>query len=394
MAIAAIDLAPGANIHLFYDPAYTQITASPGDDVAAEASELLQSIESFGFDVTTFIGTGAEWVTAAANADVIVLPAFQNDFTLSPHAAFALRQFVDEGGTLIVTGSTLTNKGSDLVNQLFAKAVEERDFVFDDATKESGAPGFFAGAPSVLGDNDGNEYTSAWTADSLGDIVSLYQDGLGDSVAAAFQFGKGQVVWLGWDWWNAKPELGQQDSGWLSVLDRSLSHADGPSGVVIKGTAKNDKVGFDLVAKNFNSTDRDDIIDLKKGNDKAEAGDGHDTIVGGKGNDKLFGEAGLDTLSGGDGKDKLSGGDGADYFVFDVKVKGANLDKVTDYEDGSDKFLLASSVYKDLTPGPLSAQDFADHISYSGSGVLKYDGKAFAKIGQGHDIDEGDFWVV
>ena len=394
MALAAIDLAPGAKIYLFYDEAFTDTTGSPGDDVAAEASELLQSIESFGFDVTTFVGTDAEWVTAAQNAHVIAIPDINAPFTLSPAAAFALKQFVDGGGTLIVLGNVTTNHTTDLVNSLFARSFVEKDFVLQTSTKTAEVVGTFGTGPANAGDSDGNTYTSAWTAASLGDAVSLYEDPAGDSTVAAFQHGQGQIVWLGWNWENAKPVLGQQDNGWLSVLNRAISHADGPSGNVINGTKKNDKVGFDLVAKKFNSTDRDDIIDLKKGDDKAEAGAGHDTIVGGKGDDKLDGQDGDDTIIGCYGNDKLIGGAGRDYFQFEAKPGNANLDKVKDYVDGTDKFVLASAAYKKLTPGAMSAQDFADHISYTGKGVLKYEGKAFAKIGQGHNIDETDFFVV
>ena len=393
MALAATDL-NNAKVYLFYDEAFTDTTNNPQSETFAEATELRQSLQSFGHSITTFVGTDAEWVTAAKNADVIAIPNIDAPFTLSAAAAFALKQFVDGGGTLIVLGSVNTNHTTDLVNSLFARSFVEKDFGSQLSTKTADADGTFAGGPATAGAPTGNLYTSAWTAASLGDATSLYEDGAGDSTIAAFQYGKGQVVWLGWNWENAAPSLGTQDSGWLSVLDRAISHAEGPSGNVIEGTKKDDKVGFDLVAKKFNSTGFDDIIDLGKGNDKAEAGGGHDTIIGGKGNDKLDGQDGDDTVIGCYGKDTLTGGAGSDYFQFEAKPVGANLDKVKDYVDGTDKIVLASAVYKDFTPGVMSAQDFADHISYTGKGVLEYNGKAFAKIGQGHDIDETDFFVV
>ncbi len=131
-----------------------------------------------------------------------------------------------------------------------------------------------------------------------------------------------------------------------------------------------------------------------RGDDRLAGGGGNDRLVGGPGNDRLAGQDGDDTVIGCDGHDKLTGGAGRDYFQFVAKPGGTNLDKVKDFEDETDKFVLASAVYKDLTAGAMSARDFADHISYSGKGVLKYNGKAFAKIGQGHDIDATDFFVV
>ena len=46
---------------------------------------------------------------------------------------------------------------------------------------------------------------------------------------------------------------------------------------------------MDPAARAFDLSDRDDVMTLKKGNDKAFGGDGHDVINGDKGRDKLHG---------------------------------------------------------------------------------------------------------
>jgi len=394
MAIANTKL-NNAQVHVFYDSSYTDIAASPGTDVAAEASEILQSIETtLGHTVTTFVGTGGEWVTASNQADVLVVPALNGDVPLSFEALFALQRFVDEGGTLIVVGSVNSQYGTALVNHITGAALVENDIIPGGSNKQAAAGGtlFANGAPAI----GAAFYTSSWDAASVpGYVTSLYEDANGDSTVAALQFGKGQIVWLGWNWHNAVPALGTQDGGWLTVLDQAISETNGePSGKIIKGTNKNDKVGVDPIGKKFGATDLDDIVDLRKGNDKAKAGGGHDTLLGGRGNDKLDGGDGNDTLVGCYGKDKLKGGAGRDFFQFEAKPTKANLDVVKDYVDGTDKFVLAAAVYKALSPGALSIQDFADHITYSGKGVLSYNGKAFAKIGQGHAIDATDFMII
>jgi Ca2+-binding RTX toxin-like protein len=397
MAIAQTKLT-NAKVHLFYDAAFTDITASPGDATFAEASEILQSIEdSLGHTITTFVGTGGEWVTATKQADVIVVPALNGNVPLQLEALFALRQFVDKGGTLIVVGSVNSQYGTALVNLISGQALVEKDIIAGDSTKQPDAGGnLFSNGLATIGDGDGLDFTSAWDKASVSPAVkSLYEDANGDSTVAALQFGKGQIVFLGWNWNNAVPFQGMQDGGWLNVLNQAISETDGkPSGKVINGTKGNDKVGFDIVGKKYNSTDLDDIAKLKAGNDKAKGADGHDVLYGQAGNDKLYGEDGNDTLIGCYGQDKLKGGAGIDYFQFEATPGGANLDKIVDYVDGTDKIVLASKMYKAFSPGVMSAQDFADHISYTGKGVLKYNGKAFAKIGQGHDIEETDFLIL
>jgi Ca2+-binding RTX toxin-like protein len=388
-------LLTAADVHLFYDEAFTDTTASPGDNADAEASELLQSIESFGHNITTFVGTGEQWITAAHDADVIAVPNLDTDLFLDPAAAHEVIHFVDAGGTMIIVGGVNGNHTTDLINALFGKSFVEKDLVstlssqFDDV-------GTYAGGPTAIGDSNGNDYTSAWTAASLPDYVtSLYQDGAGDSTVAAFQYGRGQIVWLGWNWSNALPSLGTQDDGWLEVLNRSISRSDlHPNGNEIVGTNKRDKVGAPDVARKFAATNLDDIISVGKGKDKVKAGDGHDTIFGGKGKDKLSGQDGPDTLVGGPGRDTLKGGAGIDDFVFNGAIKRKNLDKIKDFDDLHDILLLSQKIFTGLTVGAMSATQFDDHIDYTGKGQLKYDGKAFAKLSPGLDIDHTDFLVV
>ncbi|MBY8977137.1 hypothetical protein KHP62_15065 [Rhodobacteraceae bacterium NNCM2] len=69
--------------------------------------------------------------------------------------------------------------------------------------------------------------------------------------------------------------------------------------------------------------------------EKGEGGD--DAIIGGSGNDQMFGGFGDDILKGGNGNDINTGGDGADCFLFDTRD---GTDTVTDFEIGTDKFVL------------------------------------------------------
>jgi hypothetical protein len=90
------------------------------------------------------------------------------------------------------------------------------------------------------------------------------------------------------------------------------------------------------------------------GNDRLNGGDGRDRIFGGAGNDVLIGGAGPDRLLGGPGNDRLNGGPGnnlmvggpgADRFVFTTL---GQISRVDDFTPGTDKLVLAASVFHSL----------------------------------------------
>jgi Ca2+-binding RTX toxin-like protein len=142
----------------------------------------------------------------------------------------------------------------------------------------------------------------------------------------------------------------------------------------------------------FGQSGADDLMG-DGGNDALFGLAGDDTLDGGAGADLIVGGAGADLIVGGSGNDTLDGGTGADQYLFDAPLDAAtNVDTVS-FVDGEDMILLDSSVFTDLSVGDMTAQDFADHISYNG-GVLAYDLTDFADIGTGLDIDEHDFQVI
>ena len=94
------------------------------------------------------------------------------------------------------------------------------------------------------------------------------------------------------------------------------------------------------------------------------------------------------------GKDLLEGGGGNDLFLCDAPVAKSNLDKLKDFKGGRDTILLAEEHFIGLGPGGVDAAEFDQHFDYSGKGVLKFDGVAFARLLGAPKIDEGDFLVV
>ncbi|MEB3229969.1 MAG: hypothetical protein VKJ64_03095 [Leptolyngbyaceae bacterium] len=81
------------------------------------------------------------------------------------------------------------------------------------------------------------------------------------------------------------------------------------------------------------------------GKDNLTGSDGDDILIGESSKDKLLGGDGQDRLTGGQGKDILKGGGDADIFVIE-SLKGP--DRILDYRDGIDQFLLSGIRFRDL----------------------------------------------
>ena len=168
------------------------------------------------------------------------------------------------------------------------------------------------------------------------------------------------------------------------------------------------------------------------GADKIRGGAGDDRLEGHNGADRLVGGAGDDQLAGGLGRDVLTGGSGADVFVFDTKVGGTNVDRVTDFNTRADSIYLDGAMFRGLGAASLAdgsggsnpfgagvgdpfglakdafhvgarAADAEDRIVYDRkSGALYYDpdgtGAAaqikFAVLGKNLKLTAADFFVV
>ncbi len=156
-----------------------------------------------------------------------------------------------------------------------------------------------------------------------------------------------------------------------------------------------------------------DIIYGNEGNDSLYGLDEDDDLYGGAGRDVLNGGYGSDYLSGGIGIDTLTGGAGRDYFVFDTRPSGSNVDRIIDFRPVDDTIMLDNKVFTRLgRDGWLSnsafttgsgAHDSSDRIIYNKkTGILLYDpdgigGASAVKLAQlkaGLLLTKSDFYVL
>lgn len=109
-----------------------------------------------------------------------------------------------------------------------------------------------------------------------------------------------------------------------------------------------------------------DVMFGLAGGDILRGGAGNDLLNGGNGADTITGHAGADIINGGNGTDSLTGSNGADSFVFATLANGTNGDAILDFEPGTDRIVLAQSVFTGIGgTGTLPAAAFQTGVSAS-----------------------------
>ncbi|NEQ50143.1 MAG: DUF4347 domain-containing protein [Leptolyngbya sp. SIO3F4] len=239
----------------------------------------------------------------------------------------------------------------------------------------------------------------------------IFNDADGDSLtlAATLDNGNPLPTWLSFDGttgtfsgFATSNDIGTlairviADDGTATVSDVFELSTSFPNTPITNNNINGDRTTNILNGTNANDLIRgrgaNDVIEGKRGNDILRGGSGADEISGGRGNDQLFGDGGSDllfgdrgadtliggngrdTLEGGVGNDTLDGGNGIDEleggkgndFLFGGKgrdiliggrgrdqfllLAGTGEDRILDFENGRDTFVLTGGVrFNDLS---------------------------------------------
>jgi Ca2+-binding RTX toxin-like protein len=381
----------------------------------SEVRNLNATLNKQGHKVSEFTNRSASGLTAAlAGKDVVVIPEQEiGPLTLSGAAAEVLRDFVATGHTLILHG-TAGDEDTDFLNGVFGFSVDNGDVYKAEGTftQDTGAATGTAFADDPLSIPGNNTVCTLNQASLPLDALSLYNDGTNAAVVV-FTYGGGQVVFLGYDWFDAAPR-GEQNGGWGKVLASAVSRVNGP-GVEIQGSLNDDTVNaHETAAGQPLPTIRNDTIIGNEGNDTLHGLAGNDRIYGGNGKDFLFGDKGNDLLRGSFGNDTLKGGQGKDWFIFDNIAALTSVDKIVDMTPGKDKIVLDPQVFVGLPEdtGVLPVSEYhvgskatkgAHRIIYNdNNGKIFFDGDGkggdpqihFATVDAHLDLTHKDFALV
>ena len=229
-----------AKIAVFANGSFVDIEGGEGPE-SDEANEVQDSLESLGHKVSSFDSVDAAGIAAAlVGKDVLVIPeqeaeSLLEDGGFDEDALDVIRAFVRAGGKLIIH-DTFGARASDLLNELFDYSLVQESASTSGSSKAPGAIGtVFENGPASLTDPSA---TSGLDKDSLPpNASSIYQAGLNGSAVstvALFDEGDGQIVYLGWDWFEAPPgpDSSSEDEPWVEVLDLAARMGDDTTGEI------------------------------------------------------------------------------------------------------------------------------------------------------------------
>jgi len=218
---------PRQGVALFTNTAYVHYDATFAD-ISAEASNLEKTLtDTLGHTVTTFTGiTAVDFNTALPSTlQALVIPELEIDdlnADLTAEARTAIFNFVNEGGTLVVCRVWATKDGIDLINAVFGFALDNGtgSDTASDLQVAAATGTAFEGGPATI---PGHNITLGLDRLTLPlGTKSIYEDADTDSTVTLIPVGSGNVVILGWDWYNAAP-VGTEDGGWSDVLDAAIA---------------------------------------------------------------------------------------------------------------------------------------------------------------------------
>jgi len=202
----------------------TYVDYRPGE-TGAEASNLEETVQDYGIDVSTFTGIAStNFTTAADNRKALLIPEIERDnlnAALDDAARTAIADFVDAGGNLIIFYPA-ANGELQLLNDAFGWSLAYGSDTINatlNAADAAGTP--FESGPGTL---PGNDATCSVDITSLpaGAKTIYTDDDSGDAAVVVIPHGDGNVIIIGWDWYDAAP-LGSQNGGWLDVLETAIN---------------------------------------------------------------------------------------------------------------------------------------------------------------------------
>jgi len=216
-------------VAVFDNPAFVDTTSFTTN---AESDNIQASLQSLGHSVIPVTELDASIAWAEATSGILLLPELETPEAAAGDLAgaiagtateTALRDFVRNGGLLIMNGShnlTRGNRDTDLLNLVFGYSLSgfptQGSYILNPAQAEGTR---FAGGPTIVPALSGSR---SLAINSLPPRSrSIYTNAALQTLLAVIPEGRGRIVFLGWDWFDGAP-IGSLDSGWIDMLDRAV----------------------------------------------------------------------------------------------------------------------------------------------------------------------------
>ncbi|MBN2719533.1 MAG: hypothetical protein JXR72_00375 [Proteobacteria bacterium] len=212
------------SVAIFINDNYVDYIEDPMGDEGYEGYNVLYHLQDEGLSYTAFSGVAStDFAAALEGRDALIIPETENGDLLpdlNDAAQSVIGDFVDGGGTLI--GMWHSYGLSDIVNAIFGYSMETASIEEPISYNAADAAGTrFEGGPATLIDADATD--SLLTSTLPVGAMSMYLDSAGNSVVTLIEEGDGEIILLGYDWYDAAPAF-SQDGGWVEILNRALDN--------------------------------------------------------------------------------------------------------------------------------------------------------------------------
>jgi subtilisin-like proprotein convertase family protein len=238
---------PTSGVALFANTAY--VDYNPGN-FWSEASNLEATLRAQGHTVTPFIGiTASEIAATVSGKAVLAMPELENsdlNAAIDDAARAAIANFVNGGGTYLAFD--LTNYELGLLNAVFGfsmTTINDVPPLSRNAAGTVGTPYENCGPPTLTSLSD--TYAVDTTSLPAGAKV-IYEDTNNNAVVTLIPVGSGNIVILGWDWYDARP-TGSQEGGWWPVLYKAARLNEAMPDVAVIYSTSNQSWYDDVQAK-------------------------------------------------------------------------------------------------------------------------------------------------
>ncbi len=211
------------SVALFIDTDY--VDYSVGDD-GSEASNMEAALAEMD-GVTTTTCTVADLETVIAGKNVFVLPE-QAVAPIAPDIDADGRALIydfvhDRGGDLIMA---YPDDGAlELINDTFSYSLLSIDDGGDPtgviSMTSAAADTEFEGGAATLENLSATTVVDATTLPAGAKV--MYADENGDAAVVVIPNGSGNIILLGWDWFEAMP-VGTADGGWVDVFEAAVNY--------------------------------------------------------------------------------------------------------------------------------------------------------------------------
>ena len=323
---------------------------SNGNPDFRDGVEVQDALEFLGYTVNTFsspVGgpgeglSAADFTAALANADVLVIPEKQFGNPLADEPEFdaaaqaVVREFVENGGKLIIHGDDGgVDSHARVLNALFGFSLQEGftqslppDFNQISNITGDAAGTIYAGLPETIVRSGAGFVDGLVTSSLPSNATSIYEGVANDGsttlshVVLFEDVGAGSVVYVGYNFQNSFPPPGEQDGGWLEILNRSVHMGEDVSAESRSFLAEG---GDDHLVG-------DTALKIKGFSSGKHVGGSPDISVG---EDLLFGDAGRDVILAKGGDDEIIGDNEIDIELAEThgygNKGGATIGKLAD----------------------------------------------------------------